>query len=74
MPAPLAVVQVGFGVILGRGIDNLLRHLSISLYNNLLDVLRGLDRLGLVVDPLKLLEGSALGLDAEVDIMLALMP
>lgn len=48
----------------GRVINNLLRDLSVGLYNHLFDVLRGLDRLGLVVHPLELLEGSALGLDA----------
>jgi len=49
---------------LGRGIDNLLRDLSVGLDNHLLHVLRSLDGLGLVVHPLKLLERTALGLDA----------
>lgn len=48
----------------GRGINNLLCDLSVGLNNHLLDLLRSLDRLGLVVYPLELLEGSALGLDA----------
>lgn len=50
---------------LGRGINNLLRDLSVGLDHHLLDVLGGLDGLGLVVHPFELLEGSALGLDAE---------
>ena len=51
--------------VLGRGINNFLRDLSVSLDNHLLDMLGSLDRLGLVVHPLELLESSALGLDAE---------
>lgn len=49
---------------LGRGIDDLLRDLSVGLNDHLLDLLRSLDGLGLVIHPLELLEGSALGLDA----------
>lgn len=49
----------------GRGINDLLRDLSVGLYDHLLDMLGGLDGLGLVVDPLELLEGSTLGLDAK---------
>lgn len=50
--------------VLGRSIDNLLRDRSVGLDDDLLHVLRSLDGLGLVVHPLKLLESSALGLDA----------
>lgn len=50
---------------LGRGVDDLLRDLSVGLDNHLLDLLRSLDGLGLVVNPLELLEGTALGLNAK---------
>lgn len=63
---PCLSVGTGTGRIgdLGRGIHNLLRDLAVGLNNHLLDVLGGLDGLGLVVHPFELLEGSALGLDA----------
>ncbi len=43
--------------------DNLLGDLAIVGEDDLVDVEGGLDGVGLVVDPLELLEGAALGLD-----------
>ena len=45
-------------------IHNLLGDLSVGLDNNLVDLEGGLDGAGLFVDPVQLLEGAALGLDA----------
>jgi len=43
--------------------DDLLRDTTIGLDNNLVDLERRLDGIGLVVHPFKLLEGTALRLD-----------
>lgn len=45
-------------------IHDLLCNRAISLHDDLVDVKRGLDRVGLVVNPFELLKGTALGLDA----------
>lgn len=46
-----------------RLINNLLHDLAIISKDDLVDLERGLDGVGLVVDPLELLEGAALGFD-----------
>ena len=45
-------------------VHNLLGDLSVGLDNDLVGLEGGLDRAGLLVDPVQLLEGAALGLDA----------
>jgi hypothetical protein len=45
-------------------LDNLLADGAVGLQHDLVDPLRGLDGVGLVVDPLELLKSAALGLDA----------
>lgn len=47
--------------------DNLFGDLAIGLDHNLIDLEGGLDWLGLVIHPLKLLEGSTLGFDTVKD-------
>lgn len=54
--------------------NDLLGNLSVSLHDDLVDLLRRLDRFGLIVDPLELLESATLGLDAVVAIFLAHRP
>lgn len=49
--------------------NNLLRNLTVGLHDDLVDLLRSLDRLGLVIDPFELLESATLGLDARVGIV-----
>lgn len=48
-----------------RNVDDLLRDGTVGLDNDLVHLLGGCNRVGLVVEPLELFQGTSLGLDAE---------